>query len=166
MRYMACEVMDEEQIRATLAQATTEASSQPRTRYQLAACLDGDDTAVGTITLEVEDAITGYLGGLAFGPRAPRAGSATEAIWLVLKLAFAHLGLARCWAFVVNENTAARRTFDLFGATFTGERDWHLPGRGRTFHGMTMEMTAETWRAMPDDPTPRAIIRHRRAQAS
>lgn len=162
MRYMACGVMNDGQIRATLAEAAHEAGAEPRTRYRLAACLSGEDTAVGTIALEVQAAAVGYLGGLAFSPRAPGVGWVAESAWLMLKLAFAHLGLARCWAFVLNENTAARRAFGLFGATLTGERDWHVPDRGYTARGMIMEMTAATWRSMPDDPTPRAIIRHRR----
>jgi hypothetical protein len=28
-----------------------------------------------------------------------------------------------------------------------------------------MEITAAAWRALPDNPTPRAIIHHRRARA-
>jgi RimJ/RimL family protein N-acetyltransferase len=166
MRYMECGVMDDGQIRATLAEAEAEATAESRTRYRLAACLSGNDTVIGAIRLEVRDASLGYLGGLAFSLQAPGVGWVTESAWLVLKLAFAHLGLARCHAFVLNENTVARRAFDLFGATFTGERDWHPPGRDYTMRGTTMEMTANTWRAMPADPTPRAIIRHRRAQAA
>jgi RimJ/RimL family protein N-acetyltransferase len=166
MRYMESGVLSDGQIRATLAEATADAGAQPRTRFRLAACLSGDDTAVGTVRLEVREAALGYVGGLAFSPQAPGVGWVAETAWLMLKLAFAHLGLARCCAFVLNENTVAQRAFGLFGATFTGERDWRPPGRDYIVRGTTMEMTAATWRAMPADPTPRAIIRHRRAQAA
>jgi len=165
MRYMECGVMSDGQIRATLAEAVAAAGAEPRTRYRLAACLSGDDTAVGTVLLEIRDAALGYVGGLAFSPCAPGVGWVAESAWLVLKLAFAHLGLTRCCAFVLNDNTVACRAFDLFGATFTGERDWHPPGRDHAVRGTTMEMTAATWRAMPAEPAPRAIIRHRRAAA-
>jgi len=166
MRYMECGVMSDGQIRAALAEAAVEATAKPRTKYRLAACLNGDDTAIGTVKLEVRDACLGYLGSLAFSPRAPGVGWVAESAWLMLKLAFAHLGLARCSAFVLNENTVARRAFDLFGATFTGERDWHPPGRDCIMRGTTLEMAAATWRAIPSDPTPRAIIRRRREQAA
>ncbi|MFI6519745.1 GNAT family N-acetyltransferase [Spirillospora sp. NPDC050679] len=165
-RYMTCGVMTDESIRATLRQAVAEAGARRRGGYRLAACLAGDDTVVATVRLDVENASTGFVSGFAASPNARGTGWATESLWLVLKLAFDHLDLLRCWAWVHNDNLSAQRTFELFGVTFTGERDWYLPGHGYTARGRTVEMTAAAWRALPADPTPRRLIAHRRRRST
>ncbi|MBD0692774.1 hypothetical protein BG452_11370 [Streptomyces sp. CBMA123] len=67
----------------------------------------------------------------------------------MLKLAFAELGLARVWSMTSMENAEAVRAVTRFGFTPTGEIERYFPEADTTMRLVTMEILADTWRAMP-----------------
>lgn len=152
MRHLSTGVMDDTRIRRRLDEAVATAAELPRRHYQLAACRQGDDRPVGGIRLEVEDATTGYSGVFTMARHLRGSGCAPDIGWLMLKLAFADLGLARVWSMTSMENTDAVRAITRFGFTPTGETERYFPEADTTMRLVTLEVLADTWRAMPVPP--------------
>ncbi|MGC0316692.1 GNAT family N-acetyltransferase [Kitasatospora acidiphila] len=149
MRHLSTGVMDDTRIRRRLDEAVATAAAAPRRHYQLAACLQGDDRPVGGIRLDVEDATTGYSGVFTMARHLRGSGCAPDIGWLMLKLAFAELGLTRVWSMASLENTDAVRAITRFGFTPTGETERYFAEADTTMRLVTMEVLADTWRAMP-----------------
>ncbi|MFB7616486.1 GNAT family N-acetyltransferase [Kitasatospora sp. NPDC056181] len=149
MRYLSTGVMDDTRIRCRLDEAVATAAEVPRRHYQLAACLQGDDRPVGGIRLDVEDDTTGYSGLFTMARHLRGSGCAPAIGWLMLKLAFAELGLTRVWSLAYLENADAVRAITRLGFTPAGETERYCPDAGRTMRMAVMEMTADTWSAMP-----------------
>ncbi|MFJ8621922.1 GNAT family N-acetyltransferase [Kitasatospora sp. NPDC093550] len=154
MRHLSTGVMDDDRIRRRLDDAMATAAEVPRRHYQLAACLRDGDRPVGGIRLDVEDDTTGYSGVFTMARHLRGSGCAPDIGWLMLKLAFAELGLARVWSMTSVENTDAVRAITRFGFTPTGETERYFPEAGTTMRLVTMEVLADTWRAMPVPPAP------------
>ncbi|GAB7184642.1 hypothetical protein ATKI12_4473 [Kitasatospora sp. Ki12] len=149
MRHLSTGVMDDARIRRKLDDAMATAAEVPRRHYQLAACLRDDHRPVGGIRLDVEDDTTGYSGVFTMARHLRGSGCAPDIGWLMLKLAFAELGLARVWSMTSVENTDAVRAITRFGFTPTGETERYFPEADTTMRLVTMEVLADTWRAMP-----------------
>ncbi|MFJ4184865.1 GNAT family N-acetyltransferase [Kitasatospora sp. NPDC089509] len=149
MRHLSTGVMDDTRIRRKLDEAMATAAELPRRHYQLAACLRGDDRPVGGIRLTVEDATTGYAGVFTMARNLRGSGCAPDIGWLMLKLAFAELGLDRVRSMTSVANTDAVRAITRFGFTPTGETEQYFPEADTTMRLVTMEVLADTWRAMP-----------------
>ncbi|MET8629079.1 GNAT family protein [Kitasatospora sp. NPDC004669] len=149
MRHLSTGVMDDTRIRRRLDEAVATASEVPRRHYQLAACLQGADRPVGGIRLDVEDATTGYSGVFTMARHLRGSGCAPDIGWLMLKLAFAELGLTRVWSMASLENTDAVRAITRFGFTPTGETERYFPEADTTMRLVTLEVLADTWRTMP-----------------
>ncbi|MFF0295326.1 GNAT family N-acetyltransferase [Kitasatospora sp. NPDC004614] len=154
MRHLSTGVMDDTRIRRRLAEAVATAAETPRRHYQLAACLQGDDRPVGGIRLSVEDDTTGYCGVFTMAWHLRGSGCAPDIGWLMLKLAFAELGLTRVWSMTSLENTDAIRAITRFGFTPTGETERYFPEADTTMRLLTLEVTAATWCTMPVPPGP------------
>ncbi|GAA1942785.1 GNAT family N-acetyltransferase [Kitasatospora viridis] len=149
MRHLSTGVMDDGRIRRKLDEALATAAELPRRHYHLAACLQGEDRPVGGIRLEVEDADTGYSGVFTMARRLRGSGCAPDIGWLMLKLAFADLGLARVRSMASVENTDAVRAITRFGFRPTGETERYFPEADTTMRLVTLEVLADDWRAMP-----------------
>ncbi|MFD8080898.1 GNAT family N-acetyltransferase [Kitasatospora sp. NPDC059722] len=155
MRHLSTGVMDDTRIRRKLGQAVASAAEVPRRQYQLAACLQGEDRPVGGIRLDVEDATTGYAGVLTMARHLRGTGCATDIGWLMLRLAFADLGLGRVWSMTSLENADAVRAITRFGFSPIGETERYFPEADVTMRLVVMEVLADTWRAMPVPAGPR-----------
>ncbi|MFD0279259.1 GNAT family N-acetyltransferase [Kitasatospora sp. NPDC127111] len=149
MRHLSTGVMDDTRIRRKLDEAVATAAELPRRHYQLAACLQGDDRPIGGIRLDVEDDTTGYSGVFTMARHLRGSGCAPEIGWLMLKLAFAELGLTRVWSMASLENTDAVRAITRFGFTPIGETERYFAEADTTMRLVVMEVLADTWRAMP-----------------
>ncbi|MFF7635809.1 GNAT family N-acetyltransferase [Kitasatospora sp. NPDC008050] len=156
MRHLSTGVMDDARIRRRLDEAMATAAATPRHHYQLAACLQGDDRPIGGIRLDVEDATTGYAGVLTMARHLRGSGCAPDIGRLMLKLAFAELGLTRVRSMTSLENTDAVRAITRFGFTPTGETERYFAEADTTMRLLTMEISVDTWRTMPGSAGPGA----------
>jgi RimJ/RimL family protein N-acetyltransferase len=158
MRYMFSGLRSRERAAEVVAQAQADALVVPRRRYSLACCLPGDDTAIGSSSVEVRDDSSGYLHAGMMTPYLRGHALGVDLGELAMRLVFEHLGLSRAWCMVKIDNLVMRRLLRASGMTPVGQSREYFAEPDQWFEIEAFELHKAQWQARPPSLTSRALL--------